>query len=142
MMRIGHGFDVHAFGGEGPLIIGGVRIPYDRGLLAHSDGDVALHALTDALLGAAASGALEELRNTAVPAQMAAILERTLRTLLLRRAPAPAWFADIADNWLTAASTFGLSPTMSTLIAVARSKAESGGVKTWTPGFAAESVFA
>ena len=51
-MRIGHGFDVHAFGGEGPIIIGGVRIPYEKGLLAHSDGDVALHALTDALLGA------------------------------------------------------------------------------------------
>lgn len=55
-MRIGHGFDVHAFGGEGPVIIGGVRIPYEKGLLAHSDGDVALHALTDALLGAAALG--------------------------------------------------------------------------------------
>ena len=53
-MRIGHGFDVHAFGGEGPIIIGGVRVPYEKGLLAHSDGDVALHALTDALLGAAA----------------------------------------------------------------------------------------
>ena len=48
-MRIGHGFDVHAFGGEGPIIIGGVRIPWEKGLLAHSDGDVALHALTDAL---------------------------------------------------------------------------------------------
>ena len=55
-MRIGHGFDVHAFGGEGPIIIRGVRIPYEKGLLAHSDGDVALHALTDALLGAAALG--------------------------------------------------------------------------------------
>ncbi len=55
-MRIGHGFDVHAFGGEGPIIIGGVCIPYEKGLLAHSDGDVALHALTDALLGAAALG--------------------------------------------------------------------------------------
>ncbi len=50
-MRIGHGFDVHAFGGAGPIILGGVRIPYEQGLLAHSDGDVALHALTDALLG-------------------------------------------------------------------------------------------
>ncbi|PUY26656.1 2-C-methyl-D-erythritol 2,4-cyclodiphosphate synthase, partial [Cronobacter sakazakii] len=45
-MRIGHGFDVHAFGGTGPIILGGVRIPYEQGLLAHSDGDVALHALT------------------------------------------------------------------------------------------------
>ncbi len=55
-MRIGHGFDIHAFGGEGPLIMGGVSIPYSKGLLAHSDGDVVLHALTDALLGAAALG--------------------------------------------------------------------------------------
>lgn len=60
-MRIGHGFDVHAFGGEGPLIIGGVRIPYEKGLLAHSDGDVALHALMDALLGAAALGDIGKL---------------------------------------------------------------------------------
>ncbi|MGF1742725.1 2-C-methyl-D-erythritol 2,4-cyclodiphosphate synthase [Vibrio profundum] len=56
MMRIGHGFDVHKFGGEGPVIIGGVDVPYEQGLLAHSDGDVALHALCDALLGAIAAG--------------------------------------------------------------------------------------
>ncbi|WP_100643737.1 2-C-methyl-D-erythritol 2,4-cyclodiphosphate synthase [Alteromonas facilis] len=55
-MRIGHGFDVHKFGDEGPIIIGGVSIPYHQGLLAHSDGDVLLHALCDALLGAAALG--------------------------------------------------------------------------------------
>ena len=55
-MRIGHGFDVHAFGGEGPIIIGGVRIPYEKGLLGHSDADVLLHAIMDALLGAAALG--------------------------------------------------------------------------------------
>ncbi|MGR5177593.1 2-C-methyl-D-erythritol 2,4-cyclodiphosphate synthase [Vibrio parahaemolyticus] len=55
-MRIGHGFDVHKFGGEGPVIIGGVAIPFEKGLIAHSDGDVALHALCDALLGAIAAG--------------------------------------------------------------------------------------
>lgn len=60
-MRIGHGFDVHKFGGAGPLIIGGVRIPFAQGLLAHSDGDVALHAATDALLGAAALGDIGKL---------------------------------------------------------------------------------
>ncbi|HJS16942.1 MAG TPA: 2-C-methyl-D-erythritol 2,4-cyclodiphosphate synthase [Rheinheimera sp.] len=54
--RIGHGFDVHAFGGEGPITLGGVKIPYQQGLLAHSDGDVVLHALSDALLGAMALG--------------------------------------------------------------------------------------
>lgn len=56
MIRIGHGFDVHKFGGEGPVIIGGVAVPYEQGLIAHSDGDVALHALCDALLGAIAAG--------------------------------------------------------------------------------------
>ncbi|AXR05312.1 2-C-methyl-D-erythritol 2,4-cyclodiphosphate synthase [Salinimonas sediminis] len=55
-MRIGHGFDVHKFGGEGPITVGGVNIDYAQGLLAHSDGDVLLHALCDALLGAAALG--------------------------------------------------------------------------------------
>ena len=55
-MRIGHGYDVHRFG-EGEFItLGGVRIPHKFGLLAHSDGDVLLHALCDALLGAAGLG--------------------------------------------------------------------------------------
>ncbi|MEK9541932.1 MAG: 2-C-methyl-D-erythritol 2,4-cyclodiphosphate synthase [Luminiphilus sp.] len=55
-MRIGHGFDVHAFGPGDHVVLGGERIPHDRGLVAHSDGDVVLHALCDALLGAAALG--------------------------------------------------------------------------------------
>ncbi|MDE9519056.1 2-C-methyl-D-erythritol 2,4-cyclodiphosphate synthase [Xenorhabdus bovienii] len=67
-MRIGHGFDVHKFGGEGPLVIGGVRIPYEQGLIAHSDGDVALHAATDALLGAAALGDIGKLFPDTDPA--------------------------------------------------------------------------
>lgn len=54
--RIGHGFDVHAFGGAGPITLGGVKIDYTQGLLAHSDGDVVLHAVSDALLGAVALG--------------------------------------------------------------------------------------
>ena len=61
MIRIGHGFDVHAFGKARPLIIGGVKIPYHTGFIAHSDGDVALHALTDALLGAVALGDIGKL---------------------------------------------------------------------------------
>jgi 2-C-methyl-D-erythritol 2,4-cyclodiphosphate synthase len=56
MIRVGHGFDVHAFGANKPLILGGVKIPYPVGLMAHSDGDVLLHAVCDALLGAAALG--------------------------------------------------------------------------------------
>lgn len=54
--RIGQGFDVHAFMAGDHVMLGGVRIPHERGLKAHSDGDVALHALCDALLGAAALG--------------------------------------------------------------------------------------
>ena len=61
MIRIGHGFDVHAFGEARPLIIGGVEVPYHTGFIAHSDGDVALHALTDALLGAMALGDIGKL---------------------------------------------------------------------------------
>ncbi len=56
MIRIGHGFDVHKFGGDGPCMLGGVPVPYEQGLLAHSDGDVVLHAISDALLGAIAAG--------------------------------------------------------------------------------------
>ena len=55
-MRIGHGFDVHAFGEGDRVTVGGVEIPHSQGLVAHSDGDVALHALCDALLGAAGLG--------------------------------------------------------------------------------------
>ncbi len=55
-MRIGHGFDVHAFGPGAFITLGGVRIPHSHGLIAHSDGDVLLHALCDALLGAAGLG--------------------------------------------------------------------------------------
>jgi 2-C-methyl-D-erythritol 2,4-cyclodiphosphate synthase len=54
MMRIGHGYDAHRFVAGRPLILGGVTVPHDQGLLAHSDGDVLIHALCDALLGAAA----------------------------------------------------------------------------------------
>lgn len=52
-MRIGHGYDVHRFTEGDSLVIGGVRIPYDKAFLAHSDGDVLIHAICDALLGAA-----------------------------------------------------------------------------------------
>ncbi len=55
-MRIGHGYDVHKFAENRDLVIGGVKIPYEKGLLGHSDADVLLHAICDALLGAAALG--------------------------------------------------------------------------------------
>lgn len=55
-MRIGQGFDVHAFAEGRPLILGGIEIPHDRGLLGHSDADVLLHTIADAALGAIAAG--------------------------------------------------------------------------------------
>jgi 2-C-methyl-D-erythritol 2,4-cyclodiphosphate synthase len=55
-MRIGHGYDAHRFEKDKQLVLGGVTIPHEFGLLAHSDGDVALHALCDALLGAIGRG--------------------------------------------------------------------------------------
>lgn len=56
MFRIGHGFDVHAFEAGRPLIVGGMEIPHDRGLKGHSDADVLLHTMADAILGALALG--------------------------------------------------------------------------------------
>jgi 2-C-methyl-D-erythritol 4-phosphate cytidylyltransferase/2-C-methyl-D-erythritol 2,4-cyclodiphosphate synthase len=58
--RTGMGFDVHAFSGEGPIMLGGVEVPHNRGLAGHSDADVVLHAITDALLGAAGLGDIGE----------------------------------------------------------------------------------
>ena len=54
--RTGMGYDVHAFGGDGPIMLGGIAVPHSRGLAGHSDADVVLHAITDALLGAAGLG--------------------------------------------------------------------------------------
>jgi len=56
MIRVGHGYDVHRFGEGDYIVLGGVKIPHQHGLVAHSDGDVLIHALCDALLGAAALG--------------------------------------------------------------------------------------
>ena len=56
MFRVGHGFDAHRFGPGDHVMLGGVRVPHERGVLAHSDGDVLIHALCDALLGAGALG--------------------------------------------------------------------------------------
>ncbi|WP_144561538.1 2-C-methyl-D-erythritol 2,4-cyclodiphosphate synthase [Bacillus mycoides] len=56
MFRIGQGFDVHEFAEDRPLIIGGITIPYEKGLLGHSDADVLLHTIADACLGAIAAG--------------------------------------------------------------------------------------
>jgi len=77
--RTGSGFDVHAFAGEGPVMIGGIAIPHSRGLAGHSDADVALHAVTDALLGAAALGDIGEHFPPSDPQWKGASSDRFLR---------------------------------------------------------------
>lgn len=87
MLRIGHGYDVHRLQEGRKLIIGGVDIPYEKGLLGHSDADVALHALMDSLLGAAALGDIGKLFPDTDPGYSGAnsmkLLERTVETLSL-----------------------------------------------------------
>ena len=86
--RTGTGFDVHAFSGEGPVTIGGIAIPHSRGLAGHSDADVVLHAITDALLGAAALGDIGEHFPPSDPRWKGASSDRFLRyavDLLLER---------------------------------------------------------
>jgi 2-C-methyl-D-erythritol 2,4-cyclodiphosphate synthase len=85
-MRIGQGFDAHRFGDGDYLMIGGVRIPFERGIDAHSDGDVLLHAITDAVLGAAGEGDLGRHFPDSDPG-----LEGIDSRHLLRTAQALAW---------------------------------------------------
>ena len=80
-MRIGHGYDVHRITDGRKLILCGVTIPWDRGLLGHSDADVAVHALMDALLGAAALGDIGQLFPDTDPAYAGADSVRLLRNV-------------------------------------------------------------
>ena len=81
MMRIGHGYDVHKLVEGRKLILGGVEIPYDKGLLGHSDADVLTHALMDALLGAAALGDIGGLFPDNVDAYLGADSIELLKTV-------------------------------------------------------------
>jgi 2-C-methyl-D-erythritol 2,4-cyclodiphosphate synthase len=85
-MRVGIGYDVHAFGEGNHVVLGGVQIPHERGVVAHSDGDVALHALCDALLGAMGLGDIGEHFPDTDPRWKGADSRRFLRhcALLLR----------------------------------------------------------
>lgn len=82
--RIGHGFDVHAFGPGDHVMLGGVRIAHPQGLMAHSDGDVLLHAICDALLGAAALGDIGRLFPDTDAAYAGADSRELLRTVVTR----------------------------------------------------------
>ncbi|WP_018880582.1 2-C-methyl-D-erythritol 2,4-cyclodiphosphate synthase [Thioalkalivibrio sp. ALE30] len=87
-LRIGQGFDVHAFGEGDHLVLGGVHIPFERGFVAHSDGDVLLHAVCDALLGAAALGDIGQHFPDTDPAFRGADSRVLLREVLQRVAAA------------------------------------------------------
>ncbi|HEX8738823.1 MAG TPA: 2-C-methyl-D-erythritol 2,4-cyclodiphosphate synthase [Casimicrobiaceae bacterium] len=78
-LRIGNGFDAHAFAAGRPLVLGGVTIPFDRGLAGHSDADVLLHAIADAVLGALALGDLGAHFPESDPAWKGADSRRILR---------------------------------------------------------------
>jgi 2-C-methyl-D-erythritol 2,4-cyclodiphosphate synthase len=87
-MRIGQGFDVHALAPGRRLVIGGVHIPFDRGLAGHSDADVLLHAITDALLGAAALGDIGRHFPDTDPAHRGADSRALLRAAMAKVAAA------------------------------------------------------
>lgn len=89
-LRVGEGWDVHALVPGRPLVIGGVRIPYHLGLLGHSDADVLLHAITDALLGAAALGDIGTHFSDRDP-QFAGVDSMQLLAEAARRVAAPGW---------------------------------------------------
>lgn len=100
-MRIGHGYDVHAFGDGDKIVIGGAVIPHSHGLIAHSDGDVLLHALCDALLGAAALGDIgKHFPDTDM--QYRNIDSRSLLRMVYGKVKAKGWVLENADMTIVA----------------------------------------
>lgn len=83
-MRIGHGYDVHKLTEDRKLILGGVDVPYEKGLLGHSDADVLIHAVMDALLGACAMGDIGRLFPDSDPAYAGADSMKLLETVVTR----------------------------------------------------------
>jgi len=100
-MRIGHGFDVHRFGSGSEVILGGVAIPYSRGLVAHSDGDVLVHALCDALLGAIGRGDIGHHFPDTDPA-LAGVDSRLLLRTVVAQMRAEGWALANMDATLVA----------------------------------------
>lgn len=100
-MRIGHGYDVHAFGAGDKIVIGGAVIPHSQGLIAHSDGDVLLHALCDALLGAAALGDIgKHFPDTDMQYRNAD--SRSLLRMVYGKVKAKGWLLENADMTIVA----------------------------------------
>lgn len=100
-MRIGQGFDAHKFGPGDKIVVGGVVIPHERGVLAHSDGDVLLHALCDALLGAAAMGDIGQHFPDSDP-QYRNANSRNLLQLVAAKLRAAGWQVENCDSTIIA----------------------------------------
>ena len=100
-MRIGHGYDVHRFGAGNAVVLGGVSIPHDRGLEAHSDGDVLIHAICDALLGAIGAGDIGRHFPDTDPAN-AGIDSRVLLRQVMQQVHASGWMLANMDATLVA----------------------------------------
>ncbi len=100
-MRIGHGYDVHRFGPGDALVLGGVTIPHDRGLVAHSDGDVLVHAVCDALLGALGQGDIGQ-HFPDTDAANAAIDSRVLLSRVMQMVQEAGWIVANLDATLVA----------------------------------------
>ncbi len=100
-LRIGEGWDIHRLVADRPLIIGGVRIPHERGLLGHSDADVLLHAITDALLGAAALGDIGQ-HFPDTDAQFSGADSTVLLAEAMRRVRAAGWTLGNLDSTVIA----------------------------------------
>lgn len=100
-IRIGQGFDAHRFAPQRPLIIGGVTIPHELGMLAHSDGDVLIHALCDALLGAAGLGDIGKLFPD-TDASLENIDSRILLREVMKRLAEEGWTLGNADLTIVA----------------------------------------
>lgn len=99
-MRIGHGYDVHRLVAGRPLILGGVEIPWEKGLLGHSDADVLTHAVMDALLGAAALGDIGALFPDSDPAYRGADSLKLLeRVVALIGNGATLWATSMPPSW-------------------------------------------
>jgi 2-C-methyl-D-erythritol 2,4-cyclodiphosphate synthase len=108
MMRIGQGYDSHEFKPGIPLMIGGVKLPHDRGLGGHSDGDVLLHAITDALLGAIAAPDIGALFPPSDPRWKGADSAVFLREALNRVAAAGYRLVNLDSTLILAAPKIGL----------------------------------
>lgn len=100
-MRIGQGFDAHTFGPGDKIVIGGTVIPHTQGLVAHSDGDVLLHALSDALLGAAGLGDIGRHFPDTDP-QYKGANSRTLLRLVMAKVRAAGWQVENCDSTIIA----------------------------------------